>query len=319
MTRFIWEKKGKIFDPIGVSDSMQNYAQNPNAVELEDRVRVYFTTRPSISKDGTFKSNTSFVDLDRRDLKNVIYVHKVPVMKFGEVGEFDEFGIMPGSIIQLKEKNEFWLYYVGWTRMQSVPYNWAIGLAISKDGGYSFSRVGRGPIVGVTNNEPYLHACPRVIRKSEKEWMMWYQGGEKWNSDNGHMESVYVTKFATSENGIDWVRSGNQIIPSNVEEECQTSASVISYEGLFHMFFSYRHGINFRNKNNGYRIGYAYSEDGINWIRDDSRAGIQVSSDGWDSEMICYPHVLTIKDDIIMFYCGNYFGKYGFGYAVLRK
>lgn len=298
---------------------MQNYAQNPNAIELTDRIRVYFTTRPEKSKDGKFVSYTSFADFDKNDLTKILYVHKEPVLQLGTAGDFDQFGMMPGSIIEMKEKNEIWLYYVGWTRMQSVPYNWAIGLAISTDGGYSFKRYGKGPILGATNNEPYLHACPRVTRLANGKWVMWYQGGLRWNEYNNYMESVYVTMFATSEDGINWKRDGKQVVPSIVNEECQTSASVIELNGSYHMFFSYRHGIDFRNFENGYRIGYASSPDMITWERDDRKAGIEVSPEGWDAEMICYPHVTKVGTDIVMFYCGNYFGRDGFGYAILKN
>lgn len=319
MAQFHWEKKGKIFDPTGISPFMQSYAQNPNAIELEDRIRIYFTTRPERSADGSFVSHTSFADFDKNDLSKIIYVHKKPVLELGNVGDFDQFGIMPGSIVQLKEKNEIWLYYVGWTRMKAVPYNWSIGLAISTDGGYSFKRFGKGPIMGATNNEPYLQACPRAVRLDNGKWIMWYQSGLRWNEYNNYMESVYVTMFATSGDGINWERNGKQVIPSVVPEECQTSATVIQFDNLYHLFFSYRHGVDFRNLENGYRIGYACSEDMVTWHRDDSKVGMTVSAEGWDSEMICYPHVTTVGKDIVMFYCGNYFGRDGFGYAVLRK
>jgi hypothetical protein len=34
--------------------------------------------------------------------------------------------------------------------------------------------------------------------------------------------------------------------------------------------------------------------------------------------MIEYPHIARINDKYIMFYCGNHFGKEGFGYAELE-
>jgi len=296
---------------------MHSYAQNPNVIELEDRMRIYFTTRPDKDKDGAFVSYISFIDIDKNDFTKILFINRIPVLSLGKTGEFDEFGTMPGSIIYIKERNEFWLYYVGWTRMKSVPYNWSIGLAISTDGGYTFKKVGSGPILGDTINEPYLHACPRVWRKSEKEWVMWYNGGTKWNDVNGHKESVYVTMYATSLNGLDWNRDGKQVITSLVNEECQTSPSVIEIKGTFHMLFSYRHGINFRNRDNGYRIGHAFSKDSVTWIREDNTAGIELSNSGWDSEMICYPHLISLRNKIYLFYCGNYFGKEGFGYAEL--
>ena len=47
-------------------------------------------------------------------------------------------------------------------------------------------------------------------------------------------------------------------------------------------------------------------------------SGIDVSTSGWDSEMVAYPHVANVDGKILMFYCGNHFGKNGFGYAELK-
>jgi hypothetical protein len=68
-----------------------------------------------------------------------------------------------------------------------------------------------------------------------------------------------------------------------------------------------------------YRIGYAESEDGRQWKRLDSHVGIDVSTTGWDSEMIEYPFVFDHKGQRYMLYNGNGFGKTGFGLAVLEQ
>ena len=68
----------------------------------------------------------------------------------------------------------------------------------------------------------------------------------------------------------------------------------------------------------GYRLGYAESKDGINWIRQDDKINLDVSNSGFDSNMICYSAVIKIKNNLIMFYNGNDFGKTGVGYAVLN-
>lgn len=314
-----WVKKGKVFDPKGRFDWMQHFAQNPNVLVMEDRLRVYFTCRPKPQTDGLCVSYTAFVDLSRSDPFEVIYVHDRPVVNLGKVGDFDQFGIMPGSLVQLYDQGEVWLYYVGWTRLQAVPYNWAVGLATSGDGGKTFKRYGKGPIMSSTFNEPYLQACPRVWRQSNNQWLMWYQSGVEWIEHKGHMESVYVTMHATSKDGINWEREGVQVIPSAVEHECQTSSSIFEYGGYYHMLFSYRSGIDFRNSERGYRIGYAWSKDLKNWHREDSKAGIDISRSGWDSEMICYPNVFRVDNKTYLFYCGNYFGRDGFGYAILDQ
>jgi len=68
-----------------------------------------------------------------------------------------------------------------------------------------------------------------------------------------------------------------------------------------------------------YRIGYAESSNGVDWKRKDNDVGIDVSPSGWDSEMIEFPYVFDNKDTRYMLYCGNGFGKTGFGYAILDK
>lgn len=222
---------------------------------------------------------------------------------------------MAGSVLAVGD--EVWLYYCGWTRSIAVPYNWAIGLAISHDGGNSFERMGKGPIIGPSLCEPYLQACPIVRRLAENDWHMWYLSGSDWLECEGKPESLYVVLHATSRDGINWARDSRPVIPARVEFECQTSASSFVHQGGNHMLFSYRHGLDFRNSERGYRIGHAWSDDLLNWHRDDTQAGIEPSRNGWDSEMICYPHVFELNGRTLMLYCGNDFGRQGFGWAEL--
>jgi hypothetical protein len=84
------------------------------------------------------------------------------------------------------------------------------------------------------------------------------------------------------------------------------------------MFYCYRYSTNYRGKEKGYRSGYAHSEDLNKWVRDDVNAGIDISEDGWDSEMISYPHVFELDGIIYMFYLGNQVGRFGFGLARLE-
>ena len=84
------------------------------------------------------------------------------------------------------------------------------------------------------------------------------------------------------------------------------------------MFFCYRYSSHYRNKQNGYRIGYASSLDLINWVREDEKVGIDVSEQGWDAEMISYPHVFELDGKTYMAYLGNQVGRYGFGIAELQ-
>ena len=131
-------------------------------------------------------------------------------------------------------------------------------------------------------------------------------------------EPVYRIRMATSDDGIRWTRMNRELIPPRVEpDECQASPDVIFANGHYHMFFCYRRSLDYRAGERAYRIGYASSADLVNWTRDDSKAGIDVSVSGWDSEMVAYPHVFELDGRIWMLYLGNQVGREGFGLAEL--
>jgi hypothetical protein len=313
---FLWEKKGLIFSPDGRYDWMQSYAQNPSVLILEDRLRVYFTCRGQRDGNGKFAAVGTFVELARDNPREVLYVHDRPLLPFGGPGTFDQFGVMPACVLRMGK--EVWLYYVGWIRCEGVPYNHAIGLMTSTDGGVTFQRKGRGPLFGRTLNEPFLQNSPFVMRRGDT-FHMWYSSGIEWLKDQERMESIYVIMHAVSRDGINWEREGVPCVPYVVEYECQTNPTVIELDGRCHMWFCYRCGVDFRNAERGYRIGYAWSDDFSKWHRADAQGELQPSAEGWDAQMVCYPSVVNLDGHICMFYSGNYFGRDGFGYATLAS
>src|SRR3546814_15671541 len=64
----------------------------------------------------------------------------------------------------------------------------------------------------------------------------------------------------------------------------------------------------FAHKGEAYRLGYAESDDGIRWQRDDSFAGVAPSASGWDSQMVEYAAVARHGDRYFMFYNGDNYG-----------
>jgi hypothetical protein len=150
---------------------------------------------------------------------------------------------------------------------------------------------------------------------------MWYLSNTKWVEYNGSWEPFYHIKYAESANGIDWEREGEVAIDFKDNNECGiVRACVLKEIGRYKMWYSHRNLQNYRvDSVNSYRIGYAESENGRDWLRMDELVGIDVSDQGWDSEMIEYPFVYEHKNHCYMFYNGNGFGKTGFGYAVLEN
>lgn len=316
-----WKKLGHIFDPTNWEDGinrpwMKTHSQCPSTQIYEDYVRVYFSCRPHPDSNDQYVSYTTYLDLDRKNLSKVLRVAEQPIMSLGKLGTFDEFAVYPTSTIIIN--NQTHLYYAGWSRCQSTPYTVSIGHAISNDGAI-FTRTSDGPILTNSQYEPFELSGPK-IRKFNDTFFMYYLAGEGWVMDNNKPVSKYKIRLALSKDGINWDKLNKNIIENILsEDECQAGPDVFLKDNKYHMFFSYRYATNFKNKQRGYKIGYAFSDDGIHWERKDEKAGIELAKTGWDSEMHHYPHIFEVDNKIYMIYNGNEFGKYGLGLAELTE
>ncbi len=317
-----WTKKGKIFDPTQykLPNDCTEFAQSPQALVFDGFVRVYFSTRKRDSVDGMYLSHVAYVDYDK-EFNRVINVSPRTVIELGKLGTFDEHGIFPFSPLQYS--NKIMAYTCGWSRKISVPVETSVGLAYSYDKGETFHRLGDGPILTSSLREPVLVGDP-FVQVYDDLYHMWYIFGTEWlkSHDTEPPARVYKIAHATSVDGINWNKEeGKQIIPDKLNtQECQALPSVTKMGDRHHMYFCYREGTDFRkNPERGYRLGYAYSDDLINWTRDDSSSGLDLTSGDWDSDMMCYPHIFQCNNKVYLLYNGNEFGKFGFGLAVLDK
>lgn len=306
-----WIKKGLIFKPDSNFGWMNSHAQVPTALLLNDRIRVYFATRPKQNL-----SLTTYLDLDIHDLNNIIQINEKPILELGHTGAFDEHGIMPSSVIY--HNGLVFLYYSGWQRCLSVPYNNYTGLAISEDGGTTFRKYSPGPIIDRKPFEIYSATSPFVFIKN-KIWHMWYSSGIEWMEINGKLEHCYDIKYAMSYDGIKWEQTGMVAIPQKNIGEAITKPTIIELNEKYYMWYSYRGSSDFRGGFDSYRIGLAESRDLESWIRKDEKSGIDISEIGFDSEMIAYPNVILLNEKYILFYNGNNFGYDGILLAKLKQ
>ena len=305
-----WIKRGKIFEPKGDFGWMNTHAQVPTVLVLEDRLRVYFAPRPQ-SDLGL----TAFIDLDKNDPKKILYIHDKPILELGKFGMFDDHGITPSYVMMVNGR--VFLYYLGWYRGTSIPYHNAIGLAVSDDNGMSFRKLFSGPILDRSAKEPYSTRSMCIYKEGD-QYHMFYCVDYDWVLVNDRYDPIYHIKHAVSQNGIEWTKTDLICIKERYYKEAITRPSIIHKDGLYHMWYSYRGSDDFRDGKDSYRIGYAWSKNLLDWTRDDQRAGIDVSKEGWDSTMVTYSYVVEVDGRYLMFYNGNTFGKYGFGYAELE-
>lgn len=316
---FKWKKLGRIFIPQNVSgrDWLKEFAQAPSVLVYDKFVRVYFSCRPLPDENGQYVSYSSYVDFNRNNLTEIVNISSTPILELGDVGAFDEFGIYPVSVI--RSGQDVLAYYGGWTRCESIPFTVSIGAAISHDGGATFTRLGKGPLLSSNLKDPFVLSGPK-IRRFNNKWYLWYVAGTRWQEYENRSEAVYKIRVATSDDGLKWVRNGENAIEDKLEiDECQASPDVFYYKNRYHMFFCYKFSLNFRSNDRGYRVGYAFSDDLVNWVRDDSKAGIDISTgDEWDNQSLAYPHVFELDGKVYMMYLGNEVGRNGFGLAVLE-
>ncbi|WP_298922050.1 hypothetical protein [uncultured Roseobacter sp.] len=313
-------KLGKVFDPTEhvLPQNCKEFAQSPQTLEFDDFVRVYFSTRAVDPGAQTFRSHMAFVDM-HKDFSAVLRVSTQAVLPLGGLGTFDEHGIFPMNV--LRHQGQVWGYTCGWNRRKSVSVDTAIGLVVSHDEGATFTRLGLGPILGPSLNEPFLVGDAFVI-KANGMFHMWYMFGQRWKreTETAAPDRVYKIGHATSTDGINWVKEdGVQILPDRLGvDECQALPSIISFDGKYHMVFCYRDVHGFRtDPSKAYRMGYATSTDLTTWARDDDALGFHTQAGEWDADMQCYPHLAVLSGVPYLLYNGNAFGRFGFGAAEL--
>jgi hypothetical protein len=236
----------------------------------------------------------------------ICQISQEPLLDLGEVGTFDESGVSYPWLVT--NGDEIFMYYVGWTAGTRTRFRNFIGLAVSRDGGESFQRLSRVPILDRTDSEPFgTGSCAVWI--DEEGWHMLYTAFDPWWPGDARQEPRYRLKEAYSENGINWHRTGRVVVDFLTEDEYVIGKPAIIFDDdLTRLWYCYR--------GTSYRIGYAESIDGSEFRRRDSSVGIDVSETGWDSEMIEYAFVIDHGGDRFMFYNGNQFGKSGLGLAV---
>jgi len=305
-----WIKKGLIYKPNGRLSWSKTHAQIPTPTLINpDVIRIYFSTR-----DDYGCSRVGYIDLDSKKPQNIIDISNKPVLEVGEPGLHDDSGTMPFSVINDNEGCK--LYYTGWHIPKTVSYDLSVALALSDNNNF-FYKFSKGPLFSKNIYEPYWAAAPCVI-KDLNQYKMWYISCYGWVKSSERLEPVYQIKYACSQDGINWDLNNEIAIKPKYKNEALGRPWVLKVNGMYRMWYSTRGSNLYRQKNGEhYMIGYADSEDGVNWIRKDEEVGICLSNTGWDSEMIEYCSIIKVGNKYLMFYNGNCFGKTGFGYAEL--
>ncbi len=316
-----WRKLGRIFDPAQVKlpNHCEEFAQSPQALVFDGFVRIYFSSRERDRGNGKYLSHVCFADFTK-DFRQVIRVSDRTVIELGKLGCFDEHGIFPMNV--LRHGGKLLGYTCGWSRRTSVSVETSVGLTVSDDEGLTFRRIGDGPILTSSLHEPFL-VGDAFVQVHGDRFHMWYIFGTAWERpvEGAAPERTYKIGHAVSHDGVVFEKEeARQIISDRLDsDESQALPTVARIGDRHHMIFCYRQSTDFRShRDRGYRLGHAWSDDLECWTRDDAAVGIDVSTEGWDSHMLCYPNLFQCEGRTYLLYNGNDFGRQGFGIAVLE-
>lgn len=298
----VWKKLGLVFCAQQENGYLFSHASYPTPLVLESGlVRVFFSPR-----DAQRRSSITYLDLKLEDEQfEIISLQKDPILVPGGRGAFDDSGVTVCSVLQLNEK--LFMYYLGWNIAMTVPVRNSIGLAI---GGLDSSRLMRSSVAPILDRfelDPYTLSYPWVLRIND-EWMMWYGSHLRW-FEQGADSYQHVIKVASSTDGVSWRRGGHIAIPLSGDKEFAVTRPCVLYEdGCFHMWYSIR--------SPDYKMGYATSNNGTDWVRKDEQLVFIENGETWDSNSMQYASVFNYCGRRYMLYNGNGFGRTGFGLAV---
>jgi predicted GH43/DUF377 family glycosyl hydrolase len=225
-------------------------------------------------------------------------------MPLGRRGSFDENGTSYPTVVQID--GEYHMYYTGWVQGVQVPWYNGLGIARSKDGA-TFERVSKAP-VNLLDDEDFIGIGSSFVMADERGYHLWFTRFVRWGESPSDHLHYYNIRHASSKDGVHWIKSPGACIDFCSDEEYSIARpAVIRLGDEYWMWYSHRGA--------SYRIGCAFSRDGQSWTRRDDLCGIGPSEAGWDSEMICYPHVFRHREHHFLLYTGNGYGASGFGIA----
>jgi hypothetical protein len=298
-----WIKRGLVYKPDARMPWARHSALTPTPIVLGDTIRVFAGFR-----DDAGVSRIGYVDVSADNPRHVIGVSRCPVLDTGRGGMFDDNGLILGDVVEAGD--EWRMYYVGFQLVHRAKFLAFSGLAISRDGCRSFRKIGETPVLDRAEEGPFIRTL-HSVRYHDGVWKAWYAAGRDWERIADTPYPRYEIRYIESRDGLIFPDAGEHCIAPQGDEYRIGRPRVDRENGRWRMLFT------FGTRSGDYLPGYAESEDGRKWRRNDDRVGITLSSAGWDSRTLCYLAPIRAAGRTYAFYNGNDMGRNGFGYAEL--
>jgi predicted GH43/DUF377 family glycosyl hydrolase len=180
-----------------------------------------------------------------------------PVLTVGAGGEFDQIQVSDPCVVN--DAGTYRMWYAGYNGTV-----WALGYATSTNG-TTWTRQNSSNAVltiGASGKFDDQHVTNPWVIKDGSTWKMWYTGTKV-------SDGIKRIGYATSSDGITWVKQngGNAVLDVGAggmfDAAGVLSCSVFKIDSRYYMVYE---GLLATTT----KIGYAYSADGITWVRQNS-------------------------------------------------
>jgi hypothetical protein len=208
----------------------------------------------------------------------------------GSVGKFDSSGMRMNSV--LFDNGTFKMWYGGYDGTHFIT-----GYATSIDGINWTKQNSGNPVMnlGAAGTWDDNYAMVGSVIKDGDTYRMWYSGNDHANSQTG---------YATSSDGITWVKNAGNPVVKIAANTCYTNhigpSTMIKEGNTYKGWFTCNNG----NGNAGSRITYGTSNNGVAWAIN-ANAVFGIGPNGaFDSTGVSVPHVWKEGDRYYMTYAG---------------
>jgi predicted GH43/DUF377 family glycosyl hydrolase len=342
-----WVKRGIVLQPGFAGPQSAAFVSSPSVVRLENgRLRMYVWVADATPPWLRGRHVIIAAESDPADPLHWQVISREPLIGPGPAGGIRDHGV--GFPYVLPRNDGPWLMYYGtwggdWTIKQELMNR--IGLAVSHDQGLTWQVAQEDILPSGPPGSFDAGALPSadVLRVGVDDYMMWYTAAEKYVRFGEINQGILHIGAARSRDAVHWVKRDRPVLraregATDPYEACLARPAVLKIDGVYHMWFGVyemapgrRPGDATQNSRTpspagtlragagSYRIEYARSTDGVNWVRFAGQPVLPLTPGGFDSSSQTYPSVVDMGDEVWLFYAGDGLGATGVGLATLNK
>lgn len=197
-----------------------------------------------------------------------------PILSNGPEGSWDEYSVANPMV--LKDGGTYKMWYTGYDNENLAR----IGYATSSDGTV-WEKFENNPVLDVSTDDwDSFHLHTPYIVKDGETYRMWYAG----HDGSG---GTWGIGYATSTDGVNWERPSMDpvLVPEENWEFTAVHTPVVMVEqGKFLMWYGGQDG----NLGTGgiVQTGFAASEDGVHWVKDEQNPVLKVGGPNTSDEYV---------------------------------